>query len=163
MDKQNLLLRSSQILFHTQDLAILWNMENRNTLYTTIKRYVQNGILIPVFKGLYSKLPLGEIDKYTLGSALAHRYCYVSCETVLAREGVINQQILPITFVSSFSGKIELNGDIYVYRKLKPEILFDPKGIKKMDGYFIADKERAISDMLYFNPKYFLDNRNDTN
>lgn len=157
------LLRSDQSLFHTQDLALLWGVENRNTLYTTIKRYVKRGILIPVVKGLYSKIPVNQIDKYVLGTALIHKYCYVSCETVLVKEGVINQDISPITFVSSVSTKITFNGTLFVYRKLKPEILFDPNGVEKREGYYIAQKERAISDMLYFNPRYYFDNKNDTN
>ncbi|KKQ91607.1 MAG: hypothetical protein UT58_C0018G0002 [Microgenomates group bacterium GW2011_GWC1_39_7b] len=158
IDKQTQLLRSTQNLFHTQDLALLWGVSNRNTLYTTIKRYVQNGILIPVVKGLYSKIPLDQINQYALGTALIHRFCYVSCETVLSNTGVINQEIIPITFVSSISTKIEFNGTLFIYRKLKPEILFNPDGVEKGEGYFIASKKRAISDMLYFNPRYYLDN-----
>lgn len=161
VNKLNMLLKSGQNLYHTQDLAVLWGVTNRNTLYTTIKRYVKRGILIKLTKGLYSKVLLGEIDKYVLGTALIHKFCYVSCETVLAQEGVINQQILPVTFVSSVSIKIEFKGTLYIYRKLKPEILLDPAGVEKKDGYFIASKERAISDMLYFDPKYYLDNKND--
>ncbi len=164
--KLNLLLRSNQILFHTQDLALLWGIENRNTLYTTIKRYVKKGTLIKITKGLYSVLPIDKINKYAMGTALIHKFCYVSCETVLENLGVINQDIIPITFVSSVSTKIEFNGTQYVYRKLNPKILLNPDGVISQDGYFIAEKERAISDMLYFNPKYFLDNKdnkNDTN
>ncbi len=161
MDKLSLLLRSNQKLFHTQDLAILWGIENRNTLYTTIKRYVKKGILIKIFKGLYSKIPINEVDNYVLGTALIHKFCYVSCETVLAKEGVINQQILPITFVSSVSKKIKINDTLFIYRRLKPNILFNPDGIEKKDGYFIAGRQRAISDMLYFNPRYYFDNKND--
>lgn len=157
-DKLVLLLKSGETLFHTQDLALLWGVKNRNTLYTTIKRYVQKGILIQITKGLYSTIPVKEIDKYKLGTALIHRFCYVSCETVLFNEGVINQIVYPITFVSSISLKIEFNGTIFVYRQIRPEILMDSEGIIEEDGYFIATKERAISDMLYFNPKYYLDN-----
>jgi len=60
--------------------------------------------------------------------------------------------------VSSISTKIEFNGTLFIYRKLKPEILFNPDGVEKGEGYFIASKKRAISDMLYFNPRYYLDN-----
>lgn len=158
MNKLNILLKSSETLFHTQDLALLWGIQNRNTLYTTIKRYVQKGILIQIIRGLYSTVPIDEIDKFKLGTSLIHKFCYISCETVLFNEGVINQVVYPITFVSSVSLKIELNGVQYLYRQLKPEILMDSDGIIKKDGYFIATKERAISDMLYFNPKYYMDN-----
>lgn len=158
IDKLNQLLRSAQKLFHTQDLALLWGVENRNTLYTTIKRYVKKGTLIKITKGLYSTVPPDQIDKFALGSALIHKFCYVSCETVLVREGVINQNIVPVTFMSSVSLKIEFNGTLYVYRRLKPEILFNPTGVERKDGYFMAGKERALSDMLYINPKYYFDN-----
>lgn len=157
-NKQNLLFRSGMSLFHTQDLAILWGVDNRNTLYTTIKRYVKKGTLIQITKGLYSTLPLTKINKYALGTALIHKFCYVSCETVLSNTGVINQSVIPITFVSSVSQKIQFMGIEYVYRKMKPDILFASDGIEKQDGYFIASRKRAISDMLYFNPKYYLDN-----
>jgi predicted transcriptional regulator of viral defense system len=153
------LLRSDRKLFHTQDLALLWSVENRNTLYTVIKRYLRKGVLIKITKGLYSTLPPGEIDKFKLGSSLIHKFCYVSCETVLEKEGLINQKIYPITFVSSVSQKIEFMGREYIYRKLKPEILLDPEGVEKKDGYFMATRERAVRDMLYFNPRYYFDSQ----
>lgn len=159
MDKLNLLLKISQKLFHTQDLAILWGIMNRNTLYTIIKRMVKRGVLIPVIKGLYSTVPISEIDKFQLGTALIHKFCYVSCETVLEKEGVISQKIYPITFVSSISQKIEVDGTQYIYRRAKPSILFNSDGIERKEDYFIAKKERAISDMFYFNPKYYLENQ----
>lgn len=158
VDKLNMLLKSGQDLYHTQDLALLWGTQNRNSLYTAIKRYVKKGILIKITKGLYSKIPIKEINIYALGSALIHKFCYLSCETVLAKEGVINQAVLPITFISSVSLKIEFNDTVYLYRKMNPEKLLDPAGVNEMDGYFMATKERAISDMLYFNPKYYFDN-----
>lgn len=157
MNKLNILLKSNEKLFHTQDLALLWEIQNRNTLYTTIKRYVQKGILIQVVKGLYSTVPVKEIDKFELGTSLIHKYCYISCETVLFLEGVINQVVYPITYISSVSQKIELNGTLYIYRQAKPEVLLNHDGVIEKDGYFIATKERAISDMMYFNPKYYLD------
>ena len=158
MNKLSILLKSGEILFHTQDLALLWGIQNRNTLYTTIKRYVQKGILIQVTKGLYSTVPISELDKFELGTSLIHRYCYVSCETVLFLEGVINQMVYPITFISSISKKIELNGITYIYRQAKEDLLFNPNGVIQKKGYFIATKERAMSDMTYFKPKYYFDN-----
>lgn len=159
VNKLGQLLRSDRKLFHTQDLALMWGVENRNTLYTVIKRYLKKGLLTKITKGLYSTVPVNEIDKFQLGSALIHRFCYVSCETVLEKEGVINQKIYPVTFVSSISQKIEFGGREYIYRKLKPEILFNPRGVERKDGYLMATRERAISDMLYFNPKYYFDSQ----
>lgn len=157
-NKLNLLMKSGRNLFHTQDLALLWGVEKRNTLYTTIKRYVKKGVLIKITKGLYSTLPLEYIEHEELGSVLIHMFCYLSCESVLATEGVINQKVYPLTFVSSVSRKIKFDDDLFIYRKLNEKHLLNPEGIKKENGYFTASKERAVSDMLYFNPKYYFDN-----
>ena len=157
INKLDILFKSKEKLFHTQDLALLWEIENRNTLYTTIKRYVQKGILIQITKGLYSTVPVDEIDKFELGTSLIHKFCYVSCETVLFLEGVINPIVYPITYVSSISTKIEFNGITYIYRQAKPEVLLNPDGVLQKNGYFTASRERAISDMIYFNPKYYFD------
>ena len=54
MYKINKLLQAPTKLFHTQDLALLWGISNRNTLYTQIKRYVQKSILHPIHKGFYA-------------------------------------------------------------------------------------------------------------
>ena len=156
--KLDRLLKNDQKLFHTQDLALLWGIDNRNSLYTAIKRLVKKGVLITIRKGLYSVLPIDQIDEYRLGAALIHRFCYVSCETVLAESGVISQKVYPITFVSSSSSKINIKDKIFVYRMLKSEYLLNPEGIIETDGVFKADKERALADMLYFNPNYYLDN-----
>jgi len=56
MYKINKLLAAKQEVFHTNDLALLWDIRNRNTLYTTIKRYVAKGTLIPIHKGLYARV-----------------------------------------------------------------------------------------------------------
>lgn len=152
------LLRSDRSIFHTQDLAILWQVTNRQTLYTTIKRYIQKGILFKITKGLYSTRPYKDINKYELGTSLIHKYCYLSLETVLFLEGVINQKVYPITYVSSVSKKIKLGDDYFIYRQMDDKKLYDPNGVMEMNGFFKADRNRAIKDMLYFNPKFNLDN-----
>lgn len=155
--KLNLLLKADRKLFHTQDLALLWSVGNRNTLYTVIKRYVKKGILIKITKGLYSTLPLEQIELREIASALIHRFCYLSCESVLEEEGVISQKVYPLTFVSSLSKKIEFKQTLFVYRKLDEKYLLNPEGVEKKGDYFMASKERAVADMIYFNHKYYFD------
>ena len=159
VNKLSQLLRSSEKLFHTQDLALLWGILNRNTLYTVIKRFVKRGILIPIRKGLYSTVPVSEIDVLRLGSSLIHGYCYLSCETVLAKEGVISQKIFPLTFIAASSQKIRERETSFVYRKMSDKYLYSPEGIKKEGEIYVAGKERAVADMMYFNPKYYFDNQ----
>ena len=157
MYKINELLKLDRTLYHSQDLAILWGVSNKNTLYTTIKRYVKKGILIPVFKGLYSTIPIERLDKTALGQAIIHRPAYLSTESVLFNKGVINQKIFKYTFVSSQSKEVTVDNTSYLFRQLNARFLSNPLGIEKGDGYFIATLERAVADMLYFNPKYNFD------
>jgi len=43
------------------------------------------------------------------------------------------------------------------FRKLKDEYLYNPVGIINQSGNFVATTERAVADMLYFNPRYHFD------
>lgn len=151
------LINSDRRLFHTNDLAILWGIRNRNTLYTSIKRDVQKGILKPIYKGLYSTVPLAQLDPLELGKAIIHRYTYLSTESVLAREGVIFQSVYSFTFVSDINHKVSIGQWAFLYRKMKPEFLFNPAGITEQNNVFIATAERAVADILYYNPHYHFD------
>ncbi|MHB1865150.1 MAG: type IV toxin-antitoxin system AbiEi family antitoxin domain-containing protein [Candidatus Saccharimonadales bacterium] len=157
MYRINDLLKLDRRLYHSNDLAILWGISNRNTLYTTIKRYVKSGVLIPVYKGLYSTVPLERIDQFELGQAIIHSKAYLSTESVLAKHGIISQQVYAHTFVSNRSKKVTVSGISFVYRKLQDIFLNNPIGIIERGNYFEASLERAVADMLYFNPKYYFD------
>ncbi len=149
--------RANRKIYHSNDLAILWNISNKNTLYTTIKRYVQKGVLIPIYKGLYSTIPISELDPLELGRAIIHRYTYLTTESVLAQVGIISQATYAHTFVSNVSKKVTVENVSFRFRKLKDEYLYNPTGIVQKEGHLIATTERAVADMLYYNPKYYFD------
>ena len=157
MYRINELIKLDRKLYHTNDLAILWKTANKNTLYTTIKRYVQKGVLVPIYKGLYATVPLADLDPLELGKAIIHRYTYLSTESVLAQAGVIAQTIYAYTFVSDISRKVAVDSLSFLFRQLKAEYLNNPAGIANQKGVFVATPERAAADMLYFNPKYHFD------
>jgi hypothetical protein len=52
----------------------------------------------------------------------------------------------------------KINQNIFNFRKIKKEILFNSSGINFVNNYCIADKERAFLDMIYVSPKYYFDN-----
>lgn len=158
MYRIDILLKQKQRLFHTRDLAILWGTDNTNTLYTTIKRYVQNGVLVAVHKGLYATIPIADIDPYTLGVSALHTYAYVSCETVLSRAGIIFQADNAITLVSSISRRFTLGDYNYIVRKMHNRLLYCDVGIERKNGILTAGLPRAVCDMLYFNPTAHFDN-----
>ena len=157
MYKMKELMKLDRKLYHTNDLAILWGITNKNTLYTTIKRYAQQGILNPVFKGLYSTVPLSQLVPEALGQAIIHNKAYLSTESVLAKAGIITQTIYKYTFVSVLSKQVIVDDKAFLYRKLKDIYLNNPIGVDTRNGYFTASTERAVADLIYFNPKYHFD------
>jgi len=157
MYRINELLKLDRKIYHSNDLSILWNITNKNTLYTTIKRYVQKGVLLPIYKGLYSTVPLSQLDPLELGKAIIHRYTYLSTESVLAQAGVIAQSTYAYTFVSNLPRKVSVDNLSFLFRQLKDEYLFNPSGILDQNGIYVASTERAAADMLYFNPRYHFD------
>lgn len=158
-----MLAQTNERVFHARDLANLWQIKSNNTLYTTLKRYVQRGLLFRVYKGLYSLVPTGEISPWLLGIKALHEYSYVSTETVLIEAGIIQQNIDWITLVSSKSKKFSLGKNNYWSRQLADKFLFNPMGVVERDGVFVANLERAVADLLYFNQKAYLDGASQIN
>lgn len=158
MYRLDTLIKSDRKLFHTQDLALLWEVSDRNTLYTTIKRYVAKGILITVHKGLYSTIEISKLDPVELAVAMIHDYAYVSCETILARNGIITQEINALTLVSTKSAKFKAGNISVLVRKMADTLLYNPNGIVRVETVFEATVERAMADMRYYVPKYHFDN-----
>jgi hypothetical protein len=70
---------------------------------------------------------------------------------------MISQATYAYTFVSSQSKKVSVGEWSFLFRSLKDEYLYNPAGVIYRNGNFIATTERAVADMLYFNPKYHFD------
>lgn len=160
MNKQNkidVLLKQPKKLFHTHDLELLWNIDNKSTLYSTINRYLKRGYLIQVHRGFYSTVDLNDINPIELGTSAIHEYCYLTTETVLTNSGIIFQIVPHLTFCSSKNRRLMINDQSFVSRQLKPAFLFQSTGIIDQGNYRQASPERAIADMLYFSPKYYFD------
>ena len=151
------LAKIDEVLFHVGDFANLWQIQNSNTLYTTLKRYTQKGLLFRVYKGLYSLKPLNELDPLLLGLKVMHAYAYVSTETILSQAGIIQQEIGFFTLVGSQSKRFSVAGHEYRVRKLKDTFLYQTAGVVEERGIKKASAERAVADLLYFNPRAYLD------
>jgi len=76
---------------------------------------------------------------------------------VLAQAGIVSQAVYGYTYISDCSRKVTLDSLCFVYRQLQDRFLYNTAGIAEQEGVFIASSERAIADMLYFNPKYHFD------
>jgi len=152
--------RLGEVVFHVSDLANLWNINNSNTLYTTLKRYKQAGLIHRIQNGMYSLIPIDDLDPLLLGIKAMHKYAYISTETVLFREGIINQKPRSVTIISSVSKKFIINSNTYISRQLNDRYLFNPEGIRKSNKILTASVERAAADLLYFNAKTYFDAAN---
>lgn len=160
MYRINKLIQTGRNVFFAKDIAFLWQIKNKNTLYTTLKRYVKKNLLYRLKKGVYSLKPKEKLSSLELASSFIDSYHYLSTETVLQKHGIIFQSSNQITFISDKSMKIVF-GDLTIrVRKMKEEFLYNQTGIIKENNILIADRERAIADMLYFNKNYYFDNKN---
>ncbi|OIO43740.1 MAG: hypothetical protein AUJ41_04305 [Candidatus Pacebacteria bacterium CG1_02_43_31] len=158
-NKQKSLLEQDQRIFRTADLSVLWEIENKNTLWTTIKRYVQRKILYKIHKGLYSTVSLEKLDKYELGCAISGQLAYVSAETVLQNSGIIVQNLNSVTLFGKKKKEFEINGISFLCRRLNQKYLLNRAYIQDSQRFSIATPERAIADMLKINPRYYFDNQ----
>jgi hypothetical protein len=92
-----------------------------------------------------------------LGKAVIHKFTYLTTESVLSQAGVVFQVTYAHTFVADQSKKVTIGSTSFLFRQLKDEFLYNPTGVVVQDGNYIATTERAVADMLYFNPKYYFD------
>ena len=144
-------------VFHADDLANLWGIYNTSTLHMTLSRYVAQGFLFRIQKGLYSIKKPTDLHPHIIGLKALHGPAYISCETVLFEEGVINQPPRSISIVSGVSRRFTLAGRDYRSRKLADAFLFNDAGVRIKDGARVASLPRAVADTLYFNPKKYFD------
>ena len=132
------LIKLDRKLFHTNDLALLWGISDRHTLYMTITRYIDRGILFPLYKGLYATVPVDSLDPLDVARAVIHRFTYLTTESVLALSGVIFQALNDFTLVAERSKRVTVGPWSFRFRQLKPEYLYNPIGIQDQNGNFTS-------------------------
>lgn len=151
------LARMGEVIFWASDAATIWGIANQNTLHVTLSRMVRGGLLWRLHNGLYSLKDPATLSVYLIGSKALHRFCYIGGETILAGAGIIQQHVSATTLVSSVSRRFSLAGHRYVCRQLADAYLMNDAGLVRDEGVLVATPERAIADMLYFNPRYHFD------
>jgi predicted transcriptional regulator of viral defense system len=160
--KQNrflMIAKTKEQIFHLNDLARIWGIANRQNLAMTLNRYVAAGLIYRIYRGLYSLKPAAELDPLILGAKALNNYCYLSGETILAKQGVIFQQVNYFTFIGSSTKRFKIGTYKYYCRQLKGDFLYNDTGVLKTGKAFNeATLERAAADILYFNPRYHFDN-----
>lgn len=147
-------------VYKLKDIALLVGEENLGSLNQKLNYYVRTGKLYSPRKGIYTK---SAYNKNELACTI-YTPSYISLEFVLQRAGIIFQYDSRITAISYLSRSIEIDGQTYLYRKLKNELLINTEGIDRQANQInIATPERAFLDILYLNKEYYFDNLNPLN
>jgi len=160
MDLIYTLYNDERTVFRLKDVALLMGEANFNSLNMKLNYYVRTGRLQNPRKGLYCKLNYNRQE-------LACRIfapTYISMEYVLQKAGVIFQYDSRFTMLSYLSREIEIENQIFSFRKIKNDLLMSQQGIEQQGNTTtIAIPERAFLDMLYLNGVMYFDNLNPLN
>lgn len=153
------LITSGKKVFTTDDLAVIWQISDRNKLIQRIKYYLRNHRLIHIYKGIYA---YGEFTNLEVAQKLVP-LSYVSLYTTAQIYGLTFQFYSTIFCLSLKSKKYEINGQKYEYHKVKESIFYSNIGLIKQNGLTLASKERTICDLLYVYPNFAFDNLSGVN
>lgn len=143
-----------QTVFTLSDLSLLVGY-NGSKLRSALKYAVGTGDLIRIAKGIY--VLNVEYSRWEFGNKYRSP-SYVSSYSVLASEGVVFQPYTSVFLVSQRSETVEVDGQKYIYRKIKDEILLNTLGVFTKNGVSCATIERAICDKLYLDGEEYFDN-----
>lgn len=147
-------------VYKLKDIALLVGEENFDSLNQKLNYYVSTGKLFSPRKGIYTK---SGYNKNELACTI-YTPSYISLEFVLQKAGIVFQYDSRITVISYLSRSIEIDGQTYLYRKLKNKLLINTEGIDRQANQInIATPERAFLDILYLNKEYYFDNLNPLN
>lgn len=121
----------------------------RKSLYVTLRRLVDRGILERIGPGVYrlftSKASAEKI------AALLYMPNYLSFESLLSRYGVLNLVPYTITFATTRKTKrITLLGRDIEYRQIKKGLFW---GYEIKGGIYVAKPEKAFLDLVYIASK----------
>lgn len=154
------LYKSPKTILSSQDLALIWQENDKESLYAKTAYYVKQKSLIRLTRGVFAK------NKNYNPKELATRIyapSYISFETVLREAGLIFQHYDTIFVASKWPKTMIIDNRAFTFRKLKNSILFNSTGVISKDNYSIATTERAFLDMIYLFPNYYFDNLGSVN
>ena len=143
-----------QTVFTLSDLSLLVGYSG-GRLRSALKYATHNGDLMRIAKGIYALN--NEYSRWEFGNKFRSPSC-VSFYSVLQSEGVVFQPYTSVFLASRRSEVVTIDGQMYIYRKIKDEILLNTLGVVTKDGVSVATIERAICDKLYLDGDEYFDN-----
>jgi predicted transcriptional regulator of viral defense system len=163
MNKILELSKTDKEIFSTQDLAVIWNQQDKRKLYEIIKYYLRTNQLHQITRGIYSIEKLNEKDiteNISLAFKIAQKISpnsYISLYTALKYHGLIFQYYESIYSIGERNVEREVFNKKFIYKSIKDDIFRNERAIISKNGYRIASKERAVCDTLYLIPNVGID------
>ena len=149
--------KENRTVFRLNDIALLVGESNFQSLNKKLNYYVRTGKLENPRKGIYAK---PDFNPEELACSI-YTPSYISLDYVLQKSGIIFQYDSRISAISYLSRSVEVTGRIYLFRKIKGEILVNTAGINRKENHInIASPERAFLDLIYLDKDYYFDNLN---
>lgn len=147
--------QSPKSILSNKDLALIWGINDKQSVYAKAAYYVKQGALIRLTRGVFAKST--DFHPRELATSI-YTPSYISFETVLREAGVIFQHYDAIFIAGPWSLTKKVDQYTFTFRKLKDATLFNTTGVVNKDHYSIATLERAFLDMIYLFPNYYFDN-----
>ena len=144
-------------IFTLAEIQSLLGFQDPKALYNATSYAVKTGQLFKITEGIFA------ITKDYSREEFANKYrrpSYISLYTVLSEAGVIFQPYDAIYVIAQRTEQKEIDGQTYIYRKLKDEALLNPTGLFVDENKNIvkATPERAICDKIYLDGLEYFDN-----
>lgn len=131
--------------FSISDLEKISGLE-KDSLLVSLSRLEKQEEIERIGQGLY-KLPDEAVDAKKIATEI-YSPSYISFESALSSYGILSQTPYDLFLATTNrSKKTEFLGQEIIYRKIKKELFF---GYDLIEGVYIAKKEKAILDTLYF-------------
>lgn len=119
--------------------------QQRPSLYVTLNRLVEHGVLVRLRRGVYQAALQGPALP-RIANTLVYP-SYLSFESALSRYGILSQAPYMLTFATSRRSQRLTLGDTAVqFHQLKADLFF---GYTLADGLYVAEPEKALLDQCY--------------
>jgi len=135
--------------FSLDDFGRLLNINNQNSLYKKIQRLEKKEIIKKLIKGKYLFV-FNKTDDFKIANYI-YQPSYISLESALSFYGIItgfSYKITSITVKKSRSYIIDEKD--YLYSHINQDLFW---GYEKKEDFLIAEKEKALVDLIYFYSK----------
>ena len=140
---------SSSQMFSIKSLRETLNIENTDSFFKLVKRLLDGEVISKIERGKYV-LKNYSGSEFLLANFI-YEPSYVSFESALSYHGVLSQFPYEVTSATIKQTRTkEFGGRQYSYYKIKKDLFW---GYTKNDNYLVADREKALTDQMYFASK----------